>query len=272
MKYLKAYEAFEIGDFKSFINKYKKSGGYISKNDIKRLDASDVKYEYFKNIETSINNCIRFFNNNDFDLLEDILLDVYDECPFLDRTGTFKYFALKCTNKNYWNNNSIEFIVSEDDKGLASRDHVKLSSKDVILDTLVNKSIENIQKQIEKQKDSLKTDQSGRPGKDPISLMTIRELVKTNPFRKVEISPIIEIDFKSRNTWEDDEDWDDDGGWNSPRKQAERERSDKIIKFSTEALNRYFSAIGYDGIKFQMSAKSIYSTWYNPNYQVVVSL
>lgn len=279
MKYISTYEGYDIGDFKTFINKYNKSGGYVSKTDIKRMDASDIKFEYFKNIEKSVDKCMSFFNRNDFELLEDLLQEVYDECPFLNRDKTYKYFELNCSTDR-WNHNSFRFCASEDKFSISSREHFKVSSKDIIIDTIVSRAELDIKQKIDKETEDVIKDRSARsirrnrPGIKSYSELKLDELKKLNPFKNMKISPELCIDFASVVNFDNYNDEDFVPGWNgsfgSQRQIDERIRGEEIMKHTTGQLSRYFSTIGHDGIKFEIKKSQTYN-YFQPNFIVDVN-
>jgi len=84
MKYLKTYKLFEsinLDDYEDFISKWKKSGGYISRNTVKKMDEIGIKHEYFSKVKNDIDRCYSFFGKNDIELLSDLMLEAFDEVP-----------------------------------------------------------------------------------------------------------------------------------------------------------------------------------------------
>ena len=276
MIHLKTYEAFDIDNFKTFIDKYRKSGGYVSKTDIKRLDDSDIKYDNFKIIEDGVDRCLEFFRNNDFELLEDILLDLYDECPYLDRDKTIKYFSLKCNARNFggWYSGT-EFDIDagkfqSDSNGLPNKYlGYELSDRVDLIDSIFSKADSKLKNEIAEEREKMKKDESGRPGKDSYSVIKLRSLLKAKtPFKKMAITPNIIINFATVQS-------DDYQHYDYEEEQTIRsennEKNNKIKSLLDQSISRYLSAIGYPGSKTYIKSDYSWYTFLMPNFKIEVS-
>lgn len=209
MKHLKTYEGFEIGDFKTFIDKYKKKG-YISRTDMKRMDATDKKYSYFSRILQKIDICYNFFNINDVDLLSDLMLDVYDEFPTFD-TNSIRYsFGISYEDKvarytsyaisNHTNNIGVsvnnrgsEISKYGDDTDI----HIGLKDKKDVVQNIINSVIKDRESSIKSKEDEIRdTQRTRRPGVKSYGEETLRQIKTMNPFRDLKIKANLHIDIK----------------------------------------------------------------------------
>lgn len=261
MIHLKIFEEFFDKDqFKSFLDKYRKSG-YISKGSIKKLDKSDLKYDYFKNILDRVTNCISFTNDTDIELLQDILQEAYDECSYIDRDSVLIWFSLTSNDKENYGGDTVNTIISEDINGKPCYRHEKTSDTlkvvDSIIDGLNNSRIRSISKYEDEIKNAGKPGGVDKPraGIKPRRYDTIRRLKTINLLKKVTIGLELHISiwfhFPEIYFLGDD-----------PYRFEEMRQKDKILyKFESDLKNcveRYFRAIGRYDTKFSIRHGSPY--------------
>lgn len=262
MNFIKTYEGFEIGDFKTFIDKYKKKG-YISRTDMKRMDSTDLKSEYFNRINTRIDKCLEFFNRNDFDLLSDLLLDVYDEFPTIDSSKVNYSFSLSVEDKTTtsssftipvsimstpsWDSNSSFWDPS------VNKYHTNLREKEDLIDRIVTHIVTDRKSSIASAEERMKKEIEKRPGnKDFYTSYQLRNLLTKNPYQNLIINPVLTFDMML------DVDDINDYGWGTPGANEKYEIIRQFEKLSEPQMKRYLSAIGYDSY-FRISNDSNHS-------------
>lgn len=257
MIHLKIFEEFFDKDqFKSFMDKYKKTG-YISKGSIKSFDKSDLKYKYFKNIQDSVSECVSFANKCNIPLLKDLLQEICDDySPYVDRDDIKIYFNIYAKDRSIWSTDPVILIISEDEKGIPSREHIKTSDTLILIENLVNRLIESRKQSIEKTKSEIEDSKKRtRPGMTPYGTDTLNKLNSTNILKDVEISPQMVISMFFR--FEDDEDY-------SFSPEYRKFKSDTVYSFEKElkgVMDRYFYAIGYQNEFIINNSYSYYGHW-----------
>ena len=204
MKYLKSYKLFEsinIDDYEDFISKWKKSGGYISRNTIKKMDEIGIKHEYFNKIKDDIDKCYSFFDKNDIELLSDLMLDAFDEVPSISQESANYSFGVKCVSSKYGDHVNIGYPVSYNSEGKMftawePSTHHHLLDKDVLLERLIRTIIVDREKLIEKEERELEESirKKAKHYYIGMSKTTISHLKSTSPFRSLSVSPVIYID------------------------------------------------------------------------------
>lgn len=261
MNFIKTYEGFEIGDFKTFLDKYKKKG-YISRTDMKRMDSTDLKSEYFNRIDNRIGKCFEFFNNNDFDLLSDLMIDVYDEFPTIDSSKVNYSFSLSIEDKTTvsstfnipvsivstpnWDSNSSFWDPS------VNKYHTNLRSKEDLIDSIISRIVDTRKTSIADQEERKRKQSEKRPGAiDPWSSYQLRNLINKNPYQNLIINPVLTFDMILDSDVED-------YAWGTPGANEKYELIRQFEKLSEPQMKRYFSAIGYDSY-FRISNDGTYS-------------
>ncbi len=151
------YKTYGVGSFNKFIKKYKKTD-YASSNSIKKLDNSDIKYDYFKKLESDVNKCLDFISNNDIELLEDILIDMRDDFDFKINNHRFK---IKFREDNWPSTEMSVFIkqekISENDKNDIVEDIINniSDSRDRMIQDIrkeIDNSLKSLSKSFHKEK------------------------------------------------------------------------------------------------------------------------
>jgi len=260
MKYLISYnEKLDRDIYKSFIDRYRKTD-YISKTNMKRMYKMGIGPEVFKKLENDINKCYTFFKKNDIDILKEILQYAEDDSPVSVISG-FVWFSINSKSKprSYFSLDNTNIIISEDNNGLPSRDHKRLSNRLDILNNIIEsidkvrtKSIEHWTKR--KEDDSVK-----RPGfVDPYITMGLKGMEESDPYEVITINPQISLDFEFQLRQIGDVNDDEYYNYNGPNYTKRR---DDVQKFKNllegdDCIGRYFRAIGYSDIKFK-----IYENW-----------
>jgi hypothetical protein len=259
VNFIKTYEGFEIGDFKTFLDKYRKKG-YISKTDMKRMDSTDLKSEYFNRINNKVDSCLEFFNRNDFDLLSDLLLDVYDEFPTINSSKVNYSFSLSIEDKTTTSNTftipvSIMTGAYSYDPSFwdpsVNKYHTNLRGKEDLIDGIISRIVDNRKRSISEEEERKKKQIERRPGvRDFWSSYQLRNLTNKNPYQNLIINPVLTFDIKL--------DSDMDYGWGTPGANEKYEMIRQFEKLSEPQMKRYFSAIGYDSY-FRVSNDGNYS-------------
>lgn len=246
MKYLKTYKLFEsinLDDYEDFISKWKKSGGYISRNTVKKMDEIGIKHEYFSKVKNDIDRCYSFFGKNDIELLSDLMLEVFDEVPSISQESANYSFGIKCASSKYDDHVNIGYPVSYNSEGKMftawePSTHHHLMDKDVLLEKLIRTIIVDRENLITKEERDLeerikKKDKHYYIG---MSKATISHLKSTSPFRSLNVNPVIYIDtvvdgeapvWPSSNT-----------DWYMIRQN--------FMTYAKQSVIRYLSAIGYN--------------------------
>jgi hypothetical protein len=250
MKHLKTYEELDTDLYRSFMDKYKKSG-FISQKSIKNLNKMGIQHEYFERIQRDIKKCYNFFEANDFEILEDILQYAFDECP-IPISVEFIWFSINI-QPGTWTFDDADVIVSEDDKNLSSKKHVKLTNEVDILDHIIGKIEDTQKRKIEDTQKRRDAEIEKRPGvKDNYYTYNLRALKSEDPYKKMKIQPQISIqlkfDFTDTDVFMEDELW----------RKIRIERSDILYKFlntlkDDEIIGRYLRAIGYSDCPFTIN-------------------
>jgi hypothetical protein len=256
MTNLVTFEGFTTGKFNDFIKKYSKTT-YVSKTDIKRMNDSDMKYEYFKKLEKDVDMCQSFFKSNDIDLLGDILLDVFDDFPVRITGYTF---YLSCRDTEYWGSDEIRIVVSENDNGEKVLGHRGIfTNKEKMMSGVINGICDARERMVNRTKSDLTDSVVKQMEKDPKQIKTmlfrsydrekIRSMSKRNPFKKIIIKPELEIEcnleFKNNKIQM--------YGIVTPEMKEEREKREGFEKSMKAAISRYLVAIGYGGTYFSQA-------------------
>lgn len=267
MNHLKTYEGFEIGDFKTFIDKYKKKG-YISRTDMKRMDATDMKFEYFDRISKKVDSSYNFFEINDFETLSYLMLDVYDEFPSIHSDDVRYSFGISYEDKiNYYGGGGgVKYIdVSVDDKGkpvfkFGTNTHAGLMDKKDVIQSIIDGVVKDREYSIKAKESEIKDPQrTHRAGVEPYGLETLRNLKTRNPFRNLNIKAYIYIDVKIT---ESDFDW-------RSQSNDRYHMVENFKKLTIEQLVRYFSMLG-NIYRFEIGC-SDYSNSY-PRFTVAINI
>lgn len=229
---------FSIGNFDTFIKKYNKTN-YVSKREIKKFNSSDIKFDYFKELENQVEKCIDFISNNDMDILDDILLDIRDDFSFeIDH----RFFKLKYKDGSYWDSNDMNIYLKPEETSIDDKYDIMnkiitgiAKSREILIHTtkekILNKSGEKYDRYYNKTK--------------------LASMGGKNPFSKIKVSPRLEIEadllFYNNNYW---------GLENSEERREIIERNYKIMDDFQKALKscvlRYLDAIGYQNVKFSL--------------------
>lgn len=266
MKHLKTHEGFEVGDFKTFISKYKKTG-YISRTDMKRMDATDMKFEYFDRIITKVDKCYDFFNINDFTLLSDLMLDVYDEFPTIDSDKVRYSFGVSYEDRVDY---SVGYIsTSVDDKGnqiipYLDNKHAGLKDKKDVIQSIINGVVVDREVSIRTTEheiiDRPSYKREIRAGIEDPNISKLRNLKTRNPWRNLNIKAYLYIDIKLSES---------NFNWRLHDQNNERYYMiDNFKKLTKTQLERYFSMLDSD-YKFEVGCND----FYNNNYpRIAISI
>lgn len=279
VNFIKTYEGFEVGNFKTFLDKYRKKG-YISRTDMKRMDSTDLKSEYFNRINNRVESCINFFNNTDFDLLSDLMIDVYDEFPTIDSLKVNYHFNILVEDKTTIS--SITNIpVSIMGIGPYSFDsrfwdpnvnkyHRELRSKEDIIESIIS-IVESRKRQMANAEETKKREFEKRPGfKDPWSSYQLKTLTYKNPYQNLIINPVLTLDIRLDGETSSNPYSDMDFGWGTPGANEKYQIMADFKKMAEPQLKRYFSAIGYDSY-FSISSDANYSNNMFLRFNIAVS-
>lgn len=250
MKIIKKYkqfisEDFDIEKYQSFIKKYKKTR-YISKNSIKSLKDFGIKEDTFYKMEKRVSECYKLFNSQDNALLYDLFLYASDE------------FKAKINNSQYLLQVELKWPLSGFNKYLGKNNSIVYDPKDLddeieVVDDIIKGINSKLNERIKKIKDDDNNDKFLNTAWSRYELRTIKEM---NIFNKAKIYPLLywKIDFDD----EIDEFTDDN-------KQVFLKKGRSLKSFlSEEIINRYFSAIGYDNMDFEIQeSNNYYSNFYS---------
>lgn len=273
VNFIKTYEGFEVGNFKTFLDKYRKKG-YISRTDMKRMDSTDLKSEYFNRINNRVESCINFFNNTDFDLLSDLMIDVYDEFPTIDSLKVNYHFNILVEDKTTISSitnipvsimaiSPYSFDSSFWDPNV-NKYHRELRSKEDIIESIINNIVESRKRQMADAEETKKKEFEKRPGfRDPWSSYQLKTLSYKNPYQNLIINPVLTLDIKL--------DSDMDFGWGTPGANEKYQMMADFKKIAEPQLKRYFSAIGYDSY-FSISSDANYSNNKFLRFNIAVSI
>lgn len=248
MKYLIRFnegrdKTYSVGSFNDFIKKYSKTD-YVSSNNIKKLNNSDIKYDYFKKLESDVNKCLDFISNNDIELLEDILIDIRDDFDFKINSHRFKIKF----KETYWRSTEMSIYIKQEE--------ISTNDKSDIIKNIINNISDSRDKLTRATKDDLEsTLDSWTRYHRKTNLLTMSE---KNPFNDITLKPslIIDIDLLFLNDlWNYTHDNDE---LNRIRDNNSTQLSifEALIK---NCLNRYLDAISYKDVTFTLNM-STYGT------------
>lgn len=246
-----------IDDFNKFLKKYNKTG-YVSKNSIKKLDSSDMKFNHFQELQNQISEYINFFNNGELEILLDMFLDLYDKYPINSNKTQIEYELEVTLDYEY------RKYSNEDNRIIISDNHYKYDIQSpnvpnkVIYNTqnilqLITDNIENQRnskiKEIESDiKNPIQKSQYYRQGvTDKENKNKLNKVINGNPFKNMRIVPNIKLEFYF--DWENSND-----GWIDIEYRSDRhnEISQTIRNCELdlkEIMERYFMYLGYPGLK-----------------------
>jgi hypothetical protein len=126
-----AHKNFDIDKYNKFIQKYKKSD-YLSKRNLKTMKEIGIEYS-FPRIYKNIENCISFFNKQNEELLEDLLIEIKH-----DFNCDFVYIDFYLEIRNEFPLSNLKIHINTDD----IKELTDLVIKDV--DKTVNSKIEKV--------------------------------------------------------------------------------------------------------------------------------
>lgn len=141
--YSKNKDGFKVGNFNTFIKKYNKSN-YVSKKEIKKFNNSDIKFDYFKELENKVEKYLDFISCNDINILEDILLDIRDDFSFEIESYFFK---LKFREGTYWDSNTMNIYLKPEE--------TSVEDKYDIMKNIINDINDSREKMVKTTKDNI---------------------------------------------------------------------------------------------------------------------
>lgn len=237
MKYLIRFnesrdKTYSVGSFNDFIKKYSKTD-YVSSNNIKKLNNSDIKYDYFKKLESDVSKCLDFISNNDIELLEDILIDVRDDFDFKINGHRFK---IKFKDP-YWRSTEMSIYIKKDE--------ISETDKSDIIGNIINNISDSRDKLVKTTKYDIEDNLDS--WSKYYRKTTLLSMSKQNPFNGINIKPSLTIDADLLFITE---------LWNYPledRDEIIKNNSEQLSNFETtlkNCLNRYLDAIGFKNMSF----------------------
>lgn len=249
MDYIMTYEGFELDKFKSFIKKHQKSGGYISKSDIKRLDSIGVNYNFFNTVKRKVDDSLNFLKSQDIDLLNDLMLDVYDEFPSINSSDKNIYYQVIAQPDRSLLFDEICVTVSEDDRGLPSRDHRRFSNPENITENIIERIIDGYESKIKDKRQTASMEKEKHGKIDSWTKYILRELEHSDPTTTdISIYPQINLELSIQ-----------DISYTLSYEVNNYYRTlDDFSKESLAQINRYIKAIGYQTACPETNSKSPY--------------
>lgn len=237
MKYLIRFnesrdKTYSVGSFNDFIKKYSKTD-YVSSNNIKKLNNSDIKYDYFKKLESDVSKCLDFISNNDIELLEDILIDVRDDFDFKINGHRFK---IKFKDP-YWRSTEMSIYIKKDE--------ISETDKSDIIGNIINNISDSRDKLVKTTKYDIEDNLDS--WSKYYRKTTLLSMSEQNPFNGINIKPSLTIDADLLFITE---------LWNYPledRDEIIKNNSEQLSNFETtlkNCLNRYLDAIGFKNMSF----------------------
>jgi len=215
---IKENKSFDIDRYNKFIQNYKyKNSDYLSKTNFKKMKEIGIENS-FPRIYKNVKNCIDFFNKQNKDLLEDILIEIKHDfyCDFINAN-----FYLKVKN---------EYPLSDSNINITTDDIKELT--DLVIKDLDN----NINNKIKKSKEE----------KGYWAKYTIRKL-KDYDLDKLKIYPCLKLKLKFPEI---------DSYSQEDRKKVSDNYYKVRDVLQDEIIPRYLNYIGYNQ-KFDLFATSI---------------
>lgn len=227
-----AHKNFDIDKYNKFIQKYKKSD-YLSKRNLKSMKEIGIEYS-FPRIYKNVENCIRFFNKQNEELLEDLLIEIKHDfnCDFV-----YIDYYLKIKN---------EFPLSD------LKIHITTDDIKELTDLVIRDVDKKVNYEIEKAK--------GKKGswEEYVS----KKLRECEFIDKLKVYPC--LDLKLRFPEIDSYSQDD-------RKKVSDNYYKVRDALNDEIAPRYLNAIGYNQ-KFDLFSTSIDYYDYNYYYDIIVNI
>lgn len=246
MLHLKTYE--DIDKYKSFINKYKKSG-YISKRTLKTMKELGIK-DAFGIIKNKVSICYKIFNKQNRTLFDDLFQYAEDD---FNVKALYNWYSIRVEPD--YPLKGFTLVVSHDGT-LPSKNGEKLDSEINIVDNIIR----NIESVADDKRRELKDRENKMDNwyKYQASIMSKKDI-----FDNVKILPSMSIQIQLPNT---DFDYEDIEEYERIRK-VKSENSYKIKNelkkyLKDDIIDRYLKTIG---ISIDFDILDI-GGWYNDDY------